>query len=454
MQTVLLDSIYAIYTERTIEKHAETIAENIDNSELNSLLISISQENEFSIYLLSADGILKSATERSTSVRVNKASPEMYQYWELASENGGSYQTIVESSGLVTDSGDLLEYDPSHFTGDVPSENPYRNIIYAMETDSAAGEEFLLVLISRMEPIASIRDVLGLILTITTFVALIISLVLAFAAGSGLAYPIRKLSKSANQLAAGDYDVVFEGGGCREITGLSDTLNDAAKKLKKTESLRKELLANVSHDLRTPLTMIGGYGEMMRDIPGENNAENIQIIIDETKRLTKLVNDALDLSKLQSGNYHLRPIVFSITDEASDIVTQFEKLSAGKSRITFIHSEDVLVKADETLISEAIYNLVNNAVTHSGEVSSIMVRQSVSGDNVRISVIDNGCGIPKEQLIGIWERYQKGFNSGGGTGLGLAIVNSAIRLSGGTCGVMSTVGHGSEFWIELPIYKE
>ncbi len=454
MQTVLLNGIYGLYTRITIKQHAETIEENIDNPELNSLLVSLCQENEFSVYLLSEDGILKSATERSTSIRVDKASPGIYEYWTLASENGGTYVTEVETSGVLTDSGVLLEYEPSHFIGRVPQKNPYRNIIYSSEVLSAEGETSLLVVISRIEPIASMGEVLQIILVVTSFFAFFVSMVFAFIASKGLASPIKKLSRSANKLAAGDYNVTFEGGGCREITGLGNTLNTAAEKLRKTDNLRKELLANVSHDLRTPLTMIGGYGEMMRDIPGENNAENIQIIIDETKRLTRLVNDALDLSKLQSGTYNFRPSVFSVTDEAYDIVNQFEKLSAGKSRITFIHSGDILVKADETLVSEAIYNLVSNTVHHSGEASSVMVRQSVSGGKVRISIIDNGCGIPKEQLEDIWERYQKGFNSGGGTGLGLAIVKSAITLCGGTCGVMSNIGQGSEFWIELPIFEE
>lgn len=452
MQTVLLDSIYALYTKETMKSHSKLIAENIDNPEINSLLISISQENEISIYLLNEDGYIKSATERSTSVRVDKASPGMYEYWKFASQNGGTYMTEIESTGVFTDSGDFLEYDPTHFVGDVPGKNPYYSFIIATEVASAEGEASLLVLISRMEPISSIGEVIHIILIVASVFALGAGIILAFAASKGLSSPIQKLSRSASELATGDYEVVFEGGGCREISQLSETLNETAEKLLKTDRLRKELLANVSHDLRTPLTMIGGYGEMMRDIPGENNAENIQIIIDETKRLTKLVNNALDYSKLQSGTFNFCPMVFCITDEASDIVTQFEKLSGGKARISFIESGDVYVNTDEVLVSEAIYNLVNNAVSHSGENASIIVRQSVSDEKVRISVIDNGRGIPEEMLDGIWERYQKGM--GGGTGLGLAIVSAAMKMCGGTYGVTSKIGKGSEFWIELPIYKD
>ena len=453
-QIFLLNGIYSFFTKESIKKYSAVIAENIDNPELNSLLVSISQENEISVYLLSSDGTIKSATERSTSVRIDKASPAIYDYWELVSENGGTYIAEEENSGFVTDGGTLVEYEPSHFIGKVPKKNVSKNIVYASEAISSDGDSTLVVIISRLEPLESMVHILQSILVVASVIALTVGLSLAFIASKGLAKPIHNLSVAANQLATGDYNVAFQGGGCSEISQLSENLNNTTKKLQKTDLLRKELLANVSHDLRTPLTMIGGYGEMMRDIPGENNAENIQIIIDETRRLTKLVNDALDLSKLQSGTFNYQPVIFCITDEVYDIVTQFEKLSAGKHRITFMDCGNVDVNADEVLISEAIYNLINNAVTHSGENAAIIVRQSVADEKVRISVIDNGCGIPENELEDIWERYQKGIRSGGGTGLGLAIVNSAVKLCGGTCGVISKLGSGSEFWIELPVYKE
>ena len=452
MQTFLLDSIYALYTKETMKSHSEIIAENIDNPELNSLLISISQENEISIYLLSDNGTIKSATERSTSVRLGKASEGMLEYWKLASANNGTYVTEVKSSGVFTDSGDALIYDPSHFIGNVPKQNDYSSMIVATEIVSDSGESSLLVVVSRMEPISSVSEVLMIILSIASVFAFAVGTIFAYTASKGLSRPISNLSDTAKQLAEGDYDVIFEGGGCSEITQLSNTLNNSAQKLKKTDKLRKELLANVSHDLRTPLTMIGGYGEMMRDIPGENNSENIQIIIDETKRLTKLVNDALDLSKLQSGTFNFIPVVFCITDETSDIVTQFEKLSAGKINISFESECDVYVNADEVLVSEAIYNLINNAVNHGGENVSITVRQTLNENKVRISVADNGRGIPPEILDDIWERYQKGL--GGGAGLGLAIVSTGIKMCGGTYGVKSEIGKGSEFWIELPVFED
>ena len=452
LQAVFFDRIYGAYSKYRLIAESAVIADNIDNPEINGLITAVSQENNFSVYIVSRDGTLKTVSERSTTVRFNRASSKMFEYWAMAEQAEGVFVTKTEPGTIVNDSGVVVEYDPSHFTGDVPKSELYNNIICARIATSALGEASLIVLISRLEPISSLTGVFTIILVVVTFSMLLLSVLGAYFMSKGISKPILKLSASAEKLATGDYSVVFNGGGCREIAQLSDTLNSTARELSKLENLRREFIANISHDLRTPLTMIEGYGEMMRDIPGENKEENIQVIIDEAKRLTKLVNDTLDLSKLQSGSYRLRPVVFSITEDAEDIVSQFEKLSAGKAHLSFESSGNALVNADESLINEAVYNLVSNAVSHSGEGVSVLVRQTVSGGKVRISVIDNGPGIPPEDLEGIWERYRKG--SGSGTGLGLAIVRAAMSLNSGSCGVQSEVGRGSEFWIELPLCEK
>ena len=122
------------------------------------------------------------------------------------------------------------------------------------------------------------------------------------------------------KLAKGKFNTEFNGKGYKEISELAETLNHTAKELAKTDVLQKELLANVSHDLRTPLTMITAYSEVMRDIPGENTPENVQVIIDETKRLTCLVNDLLDISKIQAGVTVLETKEFDITDSIQNII--------------------------------------------------------------------------------------------------------------------------------------
>jgi signal transduction histidine kinase len=384
------------------------------------------------------------------------ATKNLYDLWELASENDGSYLEEIETSGLINDSGRVLPYDPGHFSGQVPRAEQFEKvgIICAKIAQTEGGGEMLVVLTAYLQPMDSTVKVLRVILIIVSIVMLAFSLLLAFVIARRFSRPLIGLSASARELANGKYDAAFTGGGCREITDLSDALNYAEDELSKVDHLRRELIANISHDLRTPLTMITGYGEMMRDIPGENTPENVQIIIDEANRLTKLVNNLLDLSKLQSGNEALNLSVYGITSAVEDIVDRYAKLVAPNGiHLRFINSGGVYVEADETRIAQAVYNLISNAVAHSKRDDTVTVFQTVNEGRVRISVADCGPGIPQEELQQIWERYRKGSRSENrsGTGLGLAIVRAIVELHHGAYGVMSTVGQGSVFWFDLPV---
>ena len=199
--------------------------------------------------------------------------------------------------------------------------------------------------------------------------------------------------------------------------------------------------------------MITGYSEVMRDIPGENTPENIQIIIDEATRLTTLVNDVLDLSKLQSGTLDLAPEKFNLTESIEEILQRYVKLT--DYEITFHAQEEVIVNADGLKISQVVYYLFNNALTYTGPDKKVMVEQELCEGKVRILVKDTGEGIPADKLKDIWERYYKVDKAHKraqmGTGLGLSIVKTILELHGGAYGVESTEGAGSTFWFELDI---
>ncbi|MCI9193392.1 MAG: HAMP domain-containing histidine kinase [Acutalibacter muris] len=268
--------------------------------------------------------------------------------------------------------------------------------------------------------------------------------------------PITEINESAKRLGEGDYSVRFGGRGSREVGELADTLNFAAEELSKTDGLRRELLANVSHDLRTPLTMIKGYAEVMRDLPGENTPENVQIIIDEAGRLNDLVNDLLDLSRLQAGVLELSRERFDLTGSIKEILTRYDKLA--DFSFPFEPEENIYVMADKLKISQVVYNLVNNAVNYAGADKTVALAQEVIGNDVRISVTDTGEGIPQDKLRDIWDRYykvdQEHRRAQVGTGLGLSIVKNVLDLHGGSYGVISELGKGSTFWFQLPIDKE
>lgn len=289
-----------------------------------------------------------------------------------------------------------------------------------------------------------------------TLILLPLGIALAVAISRRIAKPITEINESAKRLGEGDYSVRFGGRGSREVGELADTLNFAAEELSKTDGLRRELLANVSHDLRTPLTMIKGYAEVMRDLPGENTPENVQIIIDEAGRLNDLVNDLLDLSRLQAGVLELSRERFDLTGSIKEILTRYDKLA--DFSFPFEPEENIYVMADKLKISQVVYNLVNNAVNYAGADKTVALTQEVIGNDVRISVTDTGEGIPQDKLRDIWDRYykvdQEHRRAQVGTGLGLSIVKNVLDLHGGSYGVISELGKGSTFWFQLPIDKE
>ena len=205
--------------------------------------------------------------------------------------------------------------------------------------------------------------------------------------------------------------------------------------------------------------MITAYSEVMRDLPGENTPENIQVIIDETTRLTNLVNDMLELSKLQAGVTELKSEVFDFTTNILAVMNRYSKLTEQSGyNIRFEYEDDVKVCADEYKIYQVVYNLINNAINYSGEDKTVIVRQIVKGDMVRLEVEDHGNGIKEEELDNIWDRYYKADKTHKratqGSGIGLSIVKNILKLHSASFGVESQVGKGSIFWFELKCVED
>ena len=193
---------------------------------------------------------------------------------------------------------------------------------------------------------------------------------------------------------------------------------------------------------------------MMRDIPGEATRENCQTIIDEVARLSSLVNDLLEISKLQSGTLAPNITEFSITTMLKECIGTYSELAAAQGYdISFDFDRDTVISADMTMILQAVRNLINNALTFTGSDRTVRISQTVENGFVRISVTDTGDGIAPEKLRDIWERYYRDSEhkrAANGTGLGLSIVKSVVKIHRGRYGVKSKVGFGSTFWIELP----
>ncbi len=357
----------------------------------------------------------------------------LYELYSEARSNGGSY-----TKRIVNPSDDKTALSTIRVTI-MKGEDGYE---YIMMQDSE--------LLPLGATVTALERQFGWIMCILIMGALIVALAMSRV----ICQPMERMSRSARRLATGDYNERFVGGGYREADELAEALNYASAELAKNDDLQKELVANISHDLRTPLTMIKGYSEVMRDIPDENSPENIQVIIDETERLTELVNDMLDLSKIKAGTRKPETEVFNLTETVGSVLTRYEKLTESKNyRISFEAEESICVKADRTMLLQVIYNLVNNAVNYTGEDNEVRIKQTVSGGRVRISVIDTGEGIAKEDIPYIWDRYYKvdkvHKRAQVGTGLGLSIVKGILEAHGALYGVDSVPGEGSTFWFEL-----
>ncbi len=318
--------------------------------------------------------------------------------------------------------------------------------------------DYFIMLNSNHMPLKATVSTLEIQFGWIAFVLLIGALVVALTISKSICKPLNEMGRSAEKLARGDYKANFRGGNYREFQELAEALNYAASELSKVDDLQKELVANISHDLRTPLTMIKGYGEIMRDIPDENTPENIQVIIDETERLTQLVNDMLDISKIRSGARKPELEEFNLTQTVKEVMARYVKLTEHDGyNITFDFEREIYVCADRTMILQAIYNLINNAINYTGSDKYVRVVQTQKGNRVRISVSDTGAGIKKEDMPLVWDRYYKvdkvHKRATVGTGLGLSIVKGVLEAHNATYGLNSKVGEGSTFWFELEIKK-
>ncbi len=455
-QIVFLDDFYKQIKISNIKSMAQTIENNIDKENFQEFINSLSREEDTCIRILDDSGKTKYSVELRPDCIIHKLPPtELFRFYNKAEQNDGTYLEIFSMDRPME------ERSPTRYpltNGFAPPGYLPGNIIYVKIVNMEDGARAIVMLNSTITPVNATVNTLRIQLIWVTGITLLMALLMGFLISRKVSGPIIKINSSAKELAKGNYETTFHGHGYLEITELNNTLNYAAKELSKVEGLRRELIANISHDLRTPLTMITGYAEVMRDLPGENTPENVQIIIDEAKRLTTLVNDILDISQLQSGTRKLNFETFNITECIRNILQRYNKLVEQKGyRIEFNSDKDILITADSVKISQVIYNLINNAITYTGSDKTVNITQSSGTDGVRVEIKDTGEGISEEVLPLIWDRYYKidkaHKRAAIGTGLGLSIVKSILDMHGAEYGVESKLGKGSTFWFQLALGK-
>lgn len=454
-QIRMLGYFYAREKFDELESVAEDLISHLETEHFDDRVDLTAKEQNLCVCVFRIEGSAATAVanaDANSNCVVHQLQDELLSdLYDNARKNGGTYdrrmQFVKNDKPGEDDFYVPGMYDPSKAV----------NVLY-VRLVTVEGREYMLVLDSMLSPIRTIITTLQVQFSWIVMLLLIATVLMAFIISRLIVAPLTSITQKAGELAAGNYDVSFEGFGYREVEELADTLNFAAGEISATDRLQKELIANISHDLRTPLTMIKGYGELMRDLPGENNAENAQIIIDETTRLSELVSDLLDLSKLQAGTKKPECDVFDLTALVGDTMKRYEALVRREGyRISFEGEGEAPVLADRIMILQVIYNLINNAVNYTGDGKCVRVTLTRTAERVRFAVADDGEGIPPEQINEIWDRYYRvdkvHKRAVMGTGLGLSIVKSVLEAHHAVYGVESAVGVGSVFWFELPLHQ-
>ncbi len=369
-----------------------------------------------------------------------------------ASPMSGEYTALID-----TVEGDLNVSGDNSVSGMIPGDGGNRNILaYAMYLGTE--QEEILYVFSPLYPVQSTVNILQSQLTYITIIAFILAFVLAYFLSIRITDPLLSIIKSARKLSEGQYGISFRAERpYAEIEDLADTLNKTSLELERSINMQKDLIANMSHDLRTPLTMVKSYAEMVRDLSGDDpkkRTEHLNVIIDEADRLNQLVGDILTMSAVQSGELPLDETVFDMKETVENVLAPYRLLEESEGYKFEVHcKESVFVRGDQVKIIQVLSNLVTNAIKYSGTDKRVIITIRKINKVMRCEISDNGAGIKPEELPYIWKRYYKSSSNharaSAGSGLGLSIVNEILNLHNTRFGVKSSLGKGTTFWFEL-----
>ena len=371
-QALLLEPMYEASKKRTVENVSNAIVNIVkedDDADDIEEYINIAQEtNETCIRVLRESNVFPGTYEDT--------------YLESGGKNLGCRLYKMSSNEILTQiaNAENSDKDESMVVQDTNLITPtngerFRNITYTRIIKDHDGNKSIVMVYSNITPISTTKKTLSMQMWYISAIILVAVLVLTYIMYRTIARPLILINQSAKTLPEGKYERVTVQN-YREAEELNDTLLTAAEDIQQADKAKRDLIANVSHDLRTPLTMISGYGEMMKDLPEEKTDENIQVIIDESKRLKALVNDLLDLSKLQEEKIHLEKENFDLTKV---LHTQLQKYDVYHMQEGFTIdtelSAEAIINADIKRIEQVFNNFMTNAINYSGDKKHIIVRE-------------------------------------------------------------------------------
>lgn len=361
-------------------------------------------------------------------------------------------QRTIDSQQAISLRAEVREYSRRNYNIHLVDELDNRQAVKGRFLE----DTYTIIVSTNLSRTDSIVSIVSAQLQTSTFVGIMLAIVASAIISAWFLHPIMKLSSATKEIAKGNYDVKVSVDSDDEMGQLAHDFNFMTEEIKRSQDLQRELIASISHDLRTPLTIIKGYAESIKDITGDNKDirdQQLQTIIDEADRLSGMVGSSLEYAKLTQGAYKLNIVQFDIADMCQDIVDVYsDKAQKENKSIIYSGPESVYVFADAQLMERVLHNFVSNALVHTPENTRVSVAIQIQENNkVKISVYDSGNGIKKEDIPHLFDKYyraRKG-EGGTGTGLGLAIVKSILENHKFSYGVKSEEGLGTEFWFEI-----
>ncbi len=360
---------------------------------------------------------------------------------------------------------EIIEADPekdsASFKFSAGREN-YNTLAYATIIKKTDSGNLYLYIFTPLYPVDSTLAILKSQFFYVTMGAMFLAFIMALLFSRRISRPVREMTESAKRLGMGQYKIRFDVDSYSEINRLADTLNTAAYEMEQADNRQKDLVANVSHDLKTPLTLIRSYAEMIRDMSGDNPEKrnaHLKVIIDETENMTNLVSDMATVCAMSMHRIDLDKEVFDLTSLTAGVLASYEIYVEQQGYNFQLNApKEAQVFADKDKISQAIHNLTSNAIKYCGEDKAINVTIKKSGKKYRFEISDHGPGIKQEEIPHVWDRYYKTSSNyvraTTGSGLGLSIVKEIFTLHHTGFGVLSKEGQGSTFWFELDMVKK
>ncbi|MBE6882988.1 MAG: HAMP domain-containing histidine kinase [Ruminococcaceae bacterium] len=402
-----------------------------------------------------------------------EADADKYDEYVMELVEGFDYKDRMEL--MAVDVEGTVAFTSSGF---VPGKDEYMpDYIYAMETSGDSGE-FIgtirgenIFAITRLLPVSGVehpairivvslslvdRQIVLMIAAITVVCVAIVCFVIFSSAYfiNSIVIPVGMVGDTARKIAQGNFETRLEKKNDDEIGDLCDVINYMAGELGESEKMKNDFISSVSHELRTPLTAIKGWSETILEADDKETVQKgMHVIINETERLSQMVEELLDFSRIQSGRLSIISEKLDIIAEVSDVVLMFTERARREGIILeFDEPEDmIVVMGDKNRLRQVFINILDNAMKYSHADDKIIVSAVADKENVVISIQDFGEGIDAEDLPKIKTRFYKGASSKRGSGIGLAVADSIIEMHGGKLDIESQKGFGTNVLITLPL---